>query len=155
MIAENTHVVLVSCVHILPSFHLSSTGVSWLCFTAIAGLRIRATRRCPRRPRWCSWTAECTATRWPAPPRSQRHQTADRHDETERTKLDKPHLRRELPGNVNWSMTHRESKCTLCVSLCLSLSFVKNTKSTKYTEDMFDKHYMAKAMRPLWWTSHS
>lgn len=59
------------CSHYL-SFHLflSSTGVYWFCSNVITGQQRTATSRCPPRPQWSSWSAESTATRWPAPPTS-------------------------------------------------------------------------------------
>lgn len=59
------------CVHAVPSFHLflSSTGVSWSCFTASTGQQRTTTPPCPPRPLWSIWTAESAATRWLAPPR--------------------------------------------------------------------------------------
>lgn len=50
---------------------LSSTSVSWCCSTVVIGLWRMETPRCPRRLRWSSLTAECTATRWRALPSSQ------------------------------------------------------------------------------------
>lgn len=48
--------------------HLSSTGVSWLCSTALTGCRRTAWLRLPPRWRQSLWTAETTTTWWPRSP---------------------------------------------------------------------------------------